>query len=396
MKFLIFLQEEPTWNCFSGLYQEMIARNIDFDVIALPNWNNKINLDEKLVPVNAAKKCLKNLNIPFVDLESIEKSERINFIKNKKPDCIIVANKNDVYFKYVFDINIEQFTKIFKVFYIPYYGGTIVEDAKFHLEAPGFKHYWKFLADTQILYEYYISEKIAKENIINLGHPKIEEIYKIRNTPGKWPIANSKNKLKIIWAPHWSCVEYIGSKTTTGLINELKFGLFLKENWNFYNYAKNNPNIQILLRPHPLLNFWLKLNNVYYEYKNFIETWLTLPNVGIELDGLYNDSFAASDIMITDGASFLIEYPIATNKPIIFMDSGEHKEFNDLGKMAEKIWNIAKNFKEVRNYIENPNNLKIGNYTELLDKILPHRENTSKMILNELISHIERENKCAE
>ena len=99
---------------------------------------------------------------------------------------------------------------------------------------------------------------------------------------------------------------------------------------------------------------------------------------------------------ITDGISFLVEYPIATGKPIIFTDSGVHQNFNVLGKIAEPLWNIAKNFDEVKDMLDRPSTLKTGDITPLLDALLPHRGNTSSRIVDELLDHVQKSLSCAE
>lgn len=51
------------------------------------------------------------------------------------------------------------------------------------------------------------------------------------------------------------------------------------------------------------------------------------------LDGGYAELFAASDCLITDGISFIAEYQLF-QKPLIFIDSGHHADFNEIGTSA--------------------------------------------------------------
>jgi hypothetical protein len=56
--------------------------------------------------------------------------------------------------------------------------------------------------------------------------------------------------------------------------------------------------------------------------------------------------------MITDGVSFIAEYPLVTNKPVIFWEKPEHWEFSPLGKIAKETANTVTSMDEVIQSIE--------------------------------------------
>jgi hypothetical protein len=46
------------------------------------------------------------------------------------------------------------------------------------------------------------------------------------------------------------------------------------------------------------------------------------------------ESFAAADYLLTDGISFLAEWPLAKGVPGIFMENREHWPFTEIGSLA--------------------------------------------------------------
>jgi hypothetical protein len=44
--------------------------------------------------------------------------------------------------------------------------------------------------------------------------------------------------------------------------------------------------------------------------------------------------FVGCDVLLTDGISFLAEYPLVTGKPSVFIENQGHWEFSELGELA--------------------------------------------------------------
>jgi CDP-glycerol glycerophosphotransferase (TagB/SpsB family) len=59
-----------------------------------------------------------------------------------------------------------------------------------------------------------------------------------------------------------------------------------------------------------------------------------LSNTHVDEDGSYAELFLATDVLITDGISFLGEYPLVTGKPSIFFENDGHGQFTSTGEMA--------------------------------------------------------------
>jgi CDP-glycerol glycerophosphotransferase (TagB/SpsB family) len=156
------------------------------------------------------------------------------------------------------------------------------------------------------------------------GSPKIDALVsQAQKGASDWPIQG--DGLKVIWAPHHSYSSHW-----------LNFGLFAKIKDEMLDFAKQNPLVQIVLRPHPFLWGTLVDRKVLsaQELASWLKQWGSLENTWLDQDGGYASLFLATDILITDGISFLAEYPLVTGKPAIFFENPEHWKFSSAGELA--------------------------------------------------------------
>lgn len=163
-------------------------------------------------------------------------------------------------------------------------------------------------------------------------------------------------KLTLLWLPRWNL----------SFENRALFeggSTFLNYHYFFYNYAKNNPDIILIIRPHLLLYTYsveggfisqADLDSIFQRFKS-------LPNVIISDhdDILLDRDIFSSDIVISDGTSALGEVIVA-DKPIIYLSNGWDNEFNsnDLSLEFKKhifIANQPRNIMELIQYIRHHN-----------------------------------------
>ena len=100
--------------------------------------------------------------------------------------------------------------------------------------------------------------------------------------------------------------------------------------------AVRHPEIDFVLRPHPFL-FGTMVDRGLISQRDldhWVEDWNDLPNTAIHTDGDYADLFKATDLLITDGISFIGEYPLVTGRPTVFLEKPGHWEFSPLGELA--------------------------------------------------------------
>lgn len=157
-----------------------------------------------------------------------------------------------------------------------------------------------------------------------LGSPKFDRLSRACRSRPAWPIAPrpGSRPTRILWAPHHSIgPDWLGFGVFVGIVGEMTA------------WAASDPGVEIALKPHPALFDQMRQFGVGEIADKFLEVWNALPNTAIVEGGDYGPLFAGSDMMVTDGLSFLFEYLFA-DKPLIFVDSGRHVPFNATGRRA--------------------------------------------------------------
>jgi CDP-glycerol glycerophosphotransferase (TagB/SpsB family) len=180
------------------------------------------------------------------------------------------------------------------------------------------------------------------------GTPKIDALLEAKDkVQPLWPIgrtlADGTKPMRVIWAPHHSYGP-----------NWLNFGHFTNQKDSMLEYAKSHPEIDFVLRPHPFLFGTLTGRDLMTpeELSDWRMKWDSLPNTFTDVDGPFTSLALASDAMITDGVSFIAEYPLVTNKSVIFWEKPEHWEFSPLGKIAAETAHVASSMEDVVRALE--------------------------------------------
>ena len=189
------------------------------------------------------------------------------------------------------------------------------------------------------------------------GSPKIESImsYKFKESEcdNLWNLPKSPSRKRLIWAPHWTFEWNISENG----IPKKGYSQFMKYYKFFFNLAQNNKSIDLVLRAHPLtyseiVRLGLLSAN---ELERFLNEFNLLPNArvddAISNNDSYLDLFFSSDAMITDGVTFLVEYP-CTGKPLLHTIGTENPpNLNLLGERISKALYRAVNEEDIVNFI---------------------------------------------
>ncbi len=191
-------------------------------------------------------------------------------------------------------------------------------------DQPYHRSAWRVFCETEQTKAYFQSFRHSDPNkFILSGYPKHERLLACVGK-GEWPLPDTAEKpFRVIWAPHHS----VGN-------DWLAFGVFHTIYWDMLRWAERAPHIQFVLKPHPALfslvtGMGLISQNSLNEFKRL---WQALDNCTM-VEGQYGGLFAASDLMLTDGLSFLTEYQLF-DKPLVFIDSQRHVQLNALGQLA--------------------------------------------------------------
>jgi len=278
-----------------------------------------------------------------------------------------------------------------KILYVPYYPVTLVEHFKPEQDDLHFNSYvhnlaYRIYVQTDLDKKYFKKYQILKaQNIKVVGSTKL---YKLKTFRGHEANHNSSKDFNLIWAPHHSIAQ-----------RWLGFGVFHSIYKDMTNFAKENTHIKILFKPHPFLRRALMEHQIMHkeEYDEWLKEFTSIENVSLYEGGDYLPIFETSDAMLTDGLSFLIEYPIATGNPLIFFDSKNHQPLNEYGNMAlEYAYKVDsfEAFKEILNHLikSKETNQKDKMYEKrkealkkMEDRLVP-KEDPTKIILEDVLN----------
>ena len=199
--------------------------------------------------------------------------------------------------------------------------------------------------------------------------------------------------LKVLWAPHHS----YSAKW-------LNFGMFVQSYKQMLQLAKKYPNVQFILRPHPFLFGTLTERKVIKSsvLDQWLSEWNQLANTKINLKASFVKQFASTDLLLTDGISFLAEYPLITSKAAVFLENPNHWQFNTLGELAaaanHRITDIAQferfiksgldasvDLAQVSKMAASPSAAHIANLAKLQAQIDPNPGGVAQAILNDIL-----------
>ena len=267
-------------------YEPIVALTV-FDI------ESRFDKNEKERAIAAVKAYCIERQMPYVDAYETETGRFLSF-KCFEPDI--------VWYQDPWDIDKCQSPKETANFaltcYVPYfvqnYGYLLMDCLK-----PFHRHIWRhFTLNAQwaavFMEEQDRTGKRAGE-VVGLGHPMLDQFAHL--------ISQSNEKL-VIYAPHFSCG-----------IDEC-YSTFLEYGEKILRYAQKHPEIKWAFKPHPTLRHVLIhiLGHSEKEVNAYYSAWEKIGEV--YLSGDYVRLFERSYALLTDCASFLIEYA-CTEKPII-------------------------------------------------------------------------------
>lgn len=344
--FLTFYFE--AWDAFDAIYKQMKA-DARFDplVISMPR---KLTGYEKFRDEELVSSYLHSVGIEHERFQFKKSKNGLARLKELAPDYIFLNYPWQRNYKKNYQI--EKLVEFTKVCYVPYFSTSLVNEPGVdgvalhqYTQATHEQAHMVFLqdADTKAAFD----ANGRKDHAFLTGTPKIDALLEAKEKVDPlWPIdrtlADGTKPFRVIWAPHHSYGP-----------NWLNFGHFTDQKDPMLEYAKSHPEIDFVLRPHPFLFGTLTGRELMEptELSDWRDSWDALPNTFTDLDGPFTSLALASDAMITDGVSFIAEYPLVTNKSAIFWEKPEHWEFSLLGDIAKQSTHVASSMEDVVTYL---------------------------------------------
>lgn len=210
---------------------------------------------------------------------------------------------------------------------VPYGICNIVDNVLFNgdiknsaVDSPFHRRCWRvYCASNQML------EIARRDSVIQgrqfrvVGHPKIDYLM---NVSPQWPFGKGERNRRVLWSPHHSI--------THGWTD---FGLFPSIWQNILEVAEKLTSVDFIFCPHPALMTQLTGPHSPVsadDWETFKKRWEERPGCYQYYGADYAAVVAASDLIITDGISMLMEGQLL-KKPIIFTERDMHAPFNSIG-----------------------------------------------------------------
>jgi len=209
---------------------------------------------------------------------------------------------------------------------------------------------WRNFCETAMHKELFAKySNIGDSNVVCTGYPKLDVYLDevSQNEDDIWKVSKKENPRikRIIWAPHHSIKN-----------REVAFSTFHKYYLFFLHLAKNTPDLDWILKPHPWLREYCvkyKLMDKYQVDKYFME-WEELLNAQVYEAGDYFDIFRTSDVLILDCISFIAEY-LPTGNPMLFLVNKKPHVlgFNEFGEKLTSGMYHADSKADIECFIQN-------------------------------------------
>ena len=193
--------------------------------------------------------------------------------------------------------------------YVPYFVvAHLIPDKQ--CRTPMHRHLFDYFVQNESLarlYEHAVPWFVRSYHAIPTGHPALDFLSRNNRASSD---GGQDGEGPIIYAPHHSVT--IGNARHP----EWSIGTFLETGKPMLDYAEKHPEAKWVFKPHPQLRRALLQTGSWTDadIDAYFDAWKRIGTVCT--DGNYQDLFLSSKAMVTDSASFLLEYG-ATGKPLV-------------------------------------------------------------------------------
>ncbi len=238
---------------------------------------------------------------------------------------------------------------------------------------------YKFLVEHELNIKRYESfQKYDLSNCFVGGYPKID-VY-LDKKPAKDDFWKDKSKKRVIYAPHHS-VDKRG----------LHLSMFVETSKFILELAKKHPETTWIFKPHPRLKYALQRSKTMDKkaVEKYYDEWRQIGTIYEQGD--YFDIFKTSDLMITDGCSFLAEY-LPSQKPLIRIINNNAMKLNELGNKITEEYYFAHNNEEIEalfnEVLIKGNDYKKEARLKLINEIIDYNESSAEKIYKHILEDI--------
>lgn len=332
---IVFMcQLTHVWSCVESIYEAALKDDqVKVYILAVPNkW------EDGVVENDAYGFCKEK---GYEVISAYDEKTKVFFdLQSLEPDYVFIPRPYDVYLPQAY--RSKQVSKYAKVCYVCY--AYTAEDG--YILKTCFNKWFTtncyfIFAENVSTYEYCvknhpISSKLGVRKIKQMTYPRFDLLERWQGCePEHWKLPREQARKRIIWAPRWTTDENLGGTS------------FFKYKDFFFEFAEKNPNVEIMIRPHPLAfdNFVKEGLMTEQDVAEYKEKCKYSKNLQLDERREYLDSFASADILVADMSGVILDF-LAMDKPIIFCSYGQ--ELNPANEKLVEGFYVPHNVEELK------------------------------------------------
>ncbi|MBE3513130.1 hypothetical protein [Enterobacter cloacae complex sp. I2] len=355
LRCLFVVNNLNAWHAIDALVRKMSVDD-DIDVIVV-SANKRFPGQEGYSGESEVHAFLDSRNIHHIRLGMSDSFQALEIIMALLPDVIFRQSQWDVDYPPGLSSENLNFTRLAIV---PYGICNIVENVTYTGEIANsavdslfHRRCWRVYCSTASMLAIAQRESVLQGRPFRVvGHPKVDYLLSVRP---HWPFGVS-HQHKVLWSPHHSI--------TQGWTD---FGLFPAIWQSMLTIARALTEVDFVFCPHPALMTQLTGDRSPVpaaDVEDFIRQWSALPNCHQYYGAEYAAVAAASDLIVTDGISMLLEGQLL-KKEIVFTEREGHAPFNRLGNILREGFHTISGTEDLQNTIMN---LLSGKKTGLMEQ----------------------------
>lgn len=289
-----------------------------------------------------------------------------------------------------------------RIAYVPYFSLSLVKEPD---GAGGFidgvaPHYFTqrmhqvasliFVQSAEVR-EAFAGTERGTHGVVVVGSPKLDAMVAeyasragVGDRAGRGGFERGGFEHRVVFAPHHSYSPHW-----------LNFGTFATVKDSILGLAAAHPETEFVLRAHPFM--WGTLVDREVLTRADVDAWLAawnaLPNT-VDAAGWSLAEVFDCDVMISDGISFLAEYPLVAGRPGVFIERSDHWPFTPLGELAAAA-NVAVEMNDANTHLfeeifaqqDAAAAMLGGAIKNLKQAAMPHAGQAANRIIESVLSH---------
>lgn len=324
IRVVFLVHNHAAWGSIAELVQLMQAdRGFEPIVVSIPHHYSGMGPAKG---EGRTHRFLKTQRVPHIRLHKSQLAEASQLLRALDPDIIVRQSQWDADIDPAFSADALGWSR---VILIPYETMNTTENVPIGdppinsaVDTDMHRTAWLvFLANDEAL-------RIARRDSLTgglqfraVGHPKLDYH---RGAAAEWPFDTDTEARprRILWSAHHSIL--------TGWND---FGMFPSVCEGMLAWAREATDVQFVLTHHPLLPDTIAREGssmTTADFATWLAAWEDLENTAF-WRGDYTEALAATDVLLTDGPSMMIEGQVM-GVPTIFLERPDHIPFNEIGQ----------------------------------------------------------------